>query len=274
LKAVKKFFKNKYFSMAIFGLLLVISIFALHLTIKHDVQNAAIPDDMTRVTGKVTEVYGHSMINADGTESVQYDIVVYVKLDDGKVYEGVPINDAPKCNEGDKITLKYAKGNEGIFFLANDPQPNYRIVNYILWASLVILSIAGLIMSSKIIDILDNRRKLALKIEEEKKYAPRTADGIEYNSTGAYEGYDGSEKGNVDLNPFADNNIDYNAIYEYDKKLDDASYSATGTYQDYNSGYVPPNPPPNSNNPMDKQYDPFATYSGYDESESDDPYQS
>ena len=182
----------------------------------------------------------------------------------------------PKCKEGDIIKLKYDSSNEGVFFLANDPDSDNRLVNYILWASLVVLSIAGLIMSSKLIDILDNRRKLALKIEEEKKYAPRTADGIEYNSTDAYEGYDGSEKNNVDLNPFADNNIDYNAIYEYDKKLDDASYSAESTYQEYNdynnTGYVPPAPPPNSNNPMDKQYDPFETYSGYDEG-GDDPFQ-
>lgn len=262
--------------MAIFGILLVVSIFALHLTIKHDVENAAVSDDMTRVMGKVMEVYGHTQIRDNGSEFTQYDIVVYVKLDDGKVYDGIPINDVPKCKEGDIIKLKYDSSNEGVFFLANDPDSDNRLVNYILWASLVVLSIAGLIMSSKLIDILDNRRKLALKIEEEKKYAPRTADGIEYNSTDAYEGYDGSEKNNVDLNPFADNNIDYNAIYEYDKKLDDASYSAESTYQEYNdynnTGYVPPAPPPNSNNPMDKQYDPFETYSGYDEGE-DDPFQ-
>ena len=260
--------------MAVFGLLIIISVFALHLTIKHDVENAAVTDDMIRVTGQVKEVYGSTMTDPDGKEFVQYDVLVYIKLDDGKVYEGVPISNVPKCQEVDNRKLSYDKNNQGVFLLANDPEPNYRMTNYILWVSLFILALAGLIMSSRILDIMDLRKKYAAEDEEKKKYALRTADGIDYNSTDAYEGYDGSEKGNVDLNPFADNHLDYNALYEYDKKLDDASYSAEGTYHDYNSGYVPPAPPINSNNPMDKQYDPFATYTGYDEDEFEDPFKS
>ena len=130
MKSVKNFIKNKYFSMAIFGILLVVSIFALHLTIKHDVENAAVSDDMTRVMGKVMEVYGHTQIRDNGSEFTQYDIVVYVKLDDGKVYDGIPINDVPKCKEGDIIKLKYDSDSAVIDKLNTIEMTQFSFGNY------------------------------------------------------------------------------------------------------------------------------------------------
>ncbi len=251
---LKKLVQKKYFYMIFFAILLITASVVLYFTIQHDVENSTITDDMFRVYGTVNEVYGHTESDDQGNSKMQYDVIMSIELENGKKYDEYPMNNVPKCNEGDKIKLKYDKDFDSVFYLAEDPEPNYRIGNYIICVTFILISLSGLIMASKVLDYLNHRRLMALKAIEDKKNTSLDSHGIDYNSTDAYNGYDGSESGNIDLNPFADNNIDYNALYDYDKKMDDASYSAENTY----SGYGAP-----SNNPMDAPYNPTDTYSGY-----------
>lgn len=262
---IKRIFNKRYFYFVFFGLMLIISLLVLHLSIDHDVYNSTIHDGMKRVDGKVIEIYGHPMVNDNGIQRTQYDVKLEIDLDNGKHFDDYPINDVPACKEGDLIRLKYDENLDTLFQLANDPVPHYRVTLYIICATFVIMSLAGMIMGTRINDVLRRRRLLAVEEANRKRAALLTPEGIDYNSTDAYTGYDGSEAGKADLNPFIGSDMDYNALYEYDKKLDDASYSADTTYSGYNEGVAaqPHADTVPSNNPMDAQYDPNQPYQEY-----------
>lgn len=269
---LKKLVQKKYFYMIFFALLLIASSVVLYLTVSHDVQNSTITDDMIRVYGTVRDVYGHTEQDNEGNNKMQYDVILSIELSNGKKYEDYYINDVPKCSEGDKIKLKYDKDIDSVFYLANDPEPNYRIANYIIYISLMLIALAGFITASRLLDYLNHRRIAALNEIEKQKNASLDSHGIDYNSTETYNGYEGGENSDVDLNPFADNNIDYNALYTYDKRMNDKAYSADSPYTGYdpnfdNPGYSPYSPPEthnNSNNPMDASCNPNDVYTGYD----------
>ena len=246
--------------------MLIIAITVLHVSIDQDVYNSTIHDDMKRVNGKVIEIYGHPMVDENGIERTQYDVKLEIDLDNGKHYDDYPINDVPPCKEGELILLKYDEKEDTYFQLANDPVPHYNVTLYIICATFVIISLAGMVMGTRINEVLRRRRLLAVEEANKKKNALLTPEGIDYNSTDAYAGYDGSEAGKADLNPFIGSDMDYNALYEYDKKLDDASYSADTTYSGYDGGSTPTAPQTSaahSNNPMDAPYDPNQSYQSY-----------
>ncbi len=271
---LKKITSKKYFHIILFSVLLLVFAVLLHTTISQDLENNTPEDNTITVDATVTDLIVYTTKDESGVLNQHYNVGVYIKISDDEIYENYYLYDVPETDIGDVIKVKYDIREAGVFTYDYKQDEHYRITLYVLYSALIIFCIGAMIFSSRFIEYIEFRKERDRKIAERK--ALNAAEGSEE--------YDPTESASS-LDPFADKNTDYNAIYEYDQKMNDASYSAEGTYSGYdeqaadntyNSAgqYDDANNSAAagtyssagiSNNPMDAQYDPFAPYSGYEE---------
>ncbi len=260
--------RMKYFYLIFFCIIMLIFGVLLHLTITHDIQNNTPPDpEMKRVEAVVKELNSYSSADENGVVTEHYNVLVSIKVNEREHYDNYPLFDVPKTDINHKLTVKYDENNPGVFYYDDIPQPHYRTVLYVLFSVGIVASLASAIFASR---FLQHREFVRNRDEWLKAHPNENLPGNEIPDPAAesYEGYDGKDP-NVDLNPFGGSDMDYNALYEYDQKMNDASYSAEGTYSGYDNA---PSSGSYSNNPMDAPYDPNASYSGYDNASSSGSY--
>lgn len=258
MKKLGELTSKKYFYIILFAVLFLFFSLLLILTIKNDVEYSKPADDMIRTTGTVTYVNTYTTTDGSGSQKLHYDVGLHIETDDKMVYDDIFMYDVAPVDIGQSVKIKYDKNTAGVFFIANDPQPRCRVVLYVIYSTLMLICIAGMVMSSKLIKMINQKKVIAQNLENSEKEVRTDEHGIDYNSTDSYQGYDGTE---TDLNPFAGSDMDYTSMYEYSKQLDDAEYSPEGTY----TGYEPSDSGVQSNDPMDAQYDPFKPYDGYEQ---------
>ena len=250
---LKELTSKKYFYIILFSVLFLLFMLLLILTIKNDVEYSRPSDNMERTYGTVTYVNSYTTTDSNGSDQLHYDVGLHIETDDKMVYDDIFMYDVGPTDIGQSIRLKYDKNTAGIFFIANDPEPRYRIALYVIYSALMLICAAGILMSSRVIRMINQKKVIEKNLEDySNKQSQTDQHGIDYNSTDSYQGYDGTEK---DLNPFVGSDMDYTSMYEYSKQLDDAEYSAEGTYTGYDN---------QGGNPMDTQYDPAQPYTGYD----------
>ena len=251
MEKLKKIASHKYFYIILFGVLLLVFSLLLFLTVKHDVDRAKPQDSMQRITGTVTYVNSYTADDQDGGQTLHYDIGVHVETGNGSGNEDLFFYDVPATEVGRTIKLKYDPDTPGVFLIANEGNPHYRIVLYVLYSAMILICLSGMVMSSKVLKMLRQNKVIEQNRENAQRPVQTDAHGIDYNSTDAYQGYDGTE---TDLNPFAGSDMDYQSMAEYEQSLNDAHYSAEGTY----TGYEP------AGNPTDTPVNPADTYPGYE----------
>lgn len=235
MKFIKKLISKKYFFMIFFFILLLLLATLLHLTIQHDIWNNQPHDGMVRAEATVTTPPAHAQINKNGvSKDCYYDIQVRVKLSENESHtvplqDPVPVEDVGSLSIDSKLTVKYAENNPDVFYYADDPQPHYRVVLYVIYGILILASIGGILASSRIMDVKMHRKRMAENMENVKK----TNEANNPEMTGSAG----------DINLFGDSSIDYNAIYAHEQSLNDAAYSAEGTYSGYDSEAAPSSDP-------------------------------
>ena len=282
---IKKLTKKKYFYLVFFFVLVLVLAFTLHIVIDNDRKANEPSDGMIRVSAKVINDPSTYTTVDNGESHVMYnDVRISVKLSDNESYE-CPIigqidkDSAGSLEYGSAIRVKYNDSNHQEFYFADDPPERHRTFLYAILIILIVLSIGGVFFSSRLLDVMRHKKVMAENMENVRKQNEmREQDGTGYNPDGVDNRYD----------PFADKQIDYNAMYEENQKLSDASYSADSTYSGLDDGtgsapesgtYYDPNAKfggsageqtdasyggygaPNAS--MDAPFDPNATYGGY-----------
>lgn len=262
---IKSLTQKKYFYLVFFFCLIVLFSFLLHIVIQHDRESGQPTDDLPRAqativnspnaytiteNGQIRELYSNIRIHVDLSENESHEVNVT-----GQVDKAV----AGNLDFGSVITVKYHENDHSTFYYANDPTPRHRVVLYVFFGVLIAASIAALIFSSKVLDVLRHRKVMQenmAKMQREKEQSQEDAN--------RYRGADGTENFG-DYTPFNDQGMDYNKLYEENQSLNDAAYNADGTYTGYtdtsadapSGSYGMPNPS------MDTSYDPNASYTGY-----------
>ena len=244
LDAIMNIVRKKYFFVVLSFIGVLIFSFALYFTITHDVQSAQPLDDMPRAQAKIVNSPDMYTVDNNGSSEVMYsNIQVYVVLSDSESYTSmlngqVSKSSAGELDYGKYITVKYSDKDHSMFFYANDPEGEHHVFLYILFSLLILFCFGAMIYFSK----KEDRKRQQRIIEENFK---KVQEENEKNA-----GFDNSAGGE---SVFTDTSIDYNAKYQQDQFLSDASYNEDSTY----SGYGAPNAS------MDAPFDPNATYGGY-----------
>ena len=262
---IKKLTKKKYFFVVFFFCLIVIFAFMLHLAIQSDIKASQPADDYPRAQAKIISSPNLYTITENGNARELYSNVrINVHLSDNESYDATLTGQVDKAISGELdygsvITVKYTNEDHSTFYFANDPAPRRRIFLYVFLSVLIVMAIAATIFSSKVLDVLSHRKVMEENMAKMRREKEQSLDDAE-----RYRGADGSENFG-DYNPFSDKGIDYNARYQEDQSLNDASYNAEGTYTSYSGqdnsigagSYGMPN------GSMDAPYDPNAPYTGY-----------
>ncbi len=230
---VKKLVEKKYFWVIFFFLLIVFFSFMLHLAISNDEKASQPLDDMIRAEAKVINFPDSYSIIQDGKAQELYTgIQISIQLSEKEKYEGllegtVSKDKVDKLEYGSMLKVKYSEKNHSLFFFADDPPVRRRVFLYIVLSILIAMSIGATIFSSKVLQVLSHRKVM----KENKEEILRQKAQAEEDAS-RYDGMFGNEKG-TDYTPFNDKGIDYNALYEQNKQLDDAAYNSDDTYTGY-----------------------------------------
>ena len=255
---VKKLITKKYFFVIFFFSLVVILAFALHISITDDINRGKPKDDLPRAEATVTNFPDFYTVEEDGRAVQMYsNIAIEVTIGEKEIQTTflsgtVPKDASGELTYGSNIKVKYYPDDHTTFFFADDPVPHYRVFLYIVYSVLIAGCIVATVFSAKIAEHLAQKKIVA---ENMRRVQDQHNAEVEEMS-GGYKGVDGKADPNaVDI--FAKDTTDYNAIYEQNKNLTDAEYSADSTYSSFG-------------NSMDAQYDPFAPYTGQDEPQDDD----
>lgn len=255
--SVKKLITKKYFFVIFFFSLLVILAFALHITITDDINRGKPKDDLPRTEATVTNFPDSYTVEENGKAVQMYsNIAIEVHIGEKEVQNTflngtVPKPAAGELTYGSTIKVKYLPEDHTNFFFADDPQTHYRVFLYVVYSILILGCIFATIFSSKVAEHMAQKKIVA----ENMRRVQEQHDAETEAMSGGYKGIDGKADPNaVDI--FANDTTDYNAVYEQNKNLTDAEYSAEGTYSSFGSS-------------MDSHYDPFTPYTGQDEAQDD-----
>ena len=235
MERIKKLITKKYFFVVFFFTLVVILSFALHITITDDVNRGKPKDDLPRAEATVVNTPDSFTIEENGKNEEMYsNIQIEVSIGENEkqvtyLTGTVPRSASGTLDYGSTLKVKYDSNDHSTFYFANDPVPHYRVFIYVIYSLLIVMCIVATILSSKIAEHLAQKKA----VEENMRKVKSKHEADTEAMSGGYRGIDGNEDPYAAVDPFAKDTTDYNAIYEQNRLLDNAEYSAEGTYSSY-----------------------------------------
>ena len=220
-------------------MLVVILAFALHFTIQDDINRGKPQDDLPRAEAAIINFPDSYSIEENGSDMEMYsNVQIEVSLGDNEkqityISGTVPKNSSGELKYGSTIKVKYSPDDHSVFYYANDPVPHYRVFLYVVYSILIVACIGATIFSSKVTEHLAQKRI----VEENMRRVRDEHDAGAAEASAGYRGIDGKDNVSAAVDPFANDKTDYNAIFEQNRRLDDAEYSAEGTYSAYDSSH-------------------------------------
>ena len=226
---VKKLLNSSYFLVLAFFLLILAFSALFYVTVQQDIESGQPSDSYIRTTAEIAN-NPEGTITIDSVEYYRAPIYVNVEISEDEILMSVPlsgemvrVSQVPDMKIGTKITVKYPDDNHQLIMLTDDPKPQHRVFLYVLYSLIILGSITGFILFLRRNRIRDHRivmEENMRKMREEK----------EKSESGSFNSLDRTVSADDIFNPFTDSGIDYNAKYEHDKTMSDATFNENDAF--------------------------------------------
>lgn len=231
---VKKIINSKYFLVLTFFFLVLVFSILLYATIQQDISSGQPSDGYNRAQAEIAD-NPDGIISIDSVDYYEAPIYVNVKISENETIQYIPIrgplikvSDIPDMKVGTKITVKYPDENHSEIYYTNDPDATYRTFLYIVYIIIILGSIVGFFLFIRRNRIRDHRLVMEENIRKMKEEKEKSEEG-------SFNSLDRTVSADDIFNPFSDSGIDYNAKYEQDKFISDATFNENDAFATFDN---------------------------------------